>query len=85
MTMSTTPRPAPASLWVRLRAVARGLALVVRTAAGLAAAAPVALLSAVCGTPPGWLQRLGRRVADRYRLGYHDAEDAEVIDEEDCR
>ncbi|MFB4300662.1 hypothetical protein [Actinomadura sp. NTSP31] len=87
MTLSTTPRPIrrDPSLWRRLGAVLRGLGAVLAAVIRPAAAAPAVLLSARFGTPPGWLRRLGRRIADRYRLGYYDAKDAPVIDPEEAR
>ncbi|MFD0685884.1 hypothetical protein [Actinomadura fibrosa] len=86
MTMSHTP-PRPVgpdpSLWARLRAVLRGLWLVAWTVARTAAAAPLALLGARFGISPGWARRLGLRIADRYRLGYHGAREGDVIDDQD--
>lgn len=80
MTISMPPRPVQPnpSLWVRLRAVVRGMATVLT----VLVAAPAALASAVLGTPPGWARRLCQRIADRYRLGYHDAVEADVIDDQ---
>ncbi|MDL4815459.1 hypothetical protein [Actinomadura opuntiae] len=87
MTISTTPRPIrrDPSLWRRLVAVLRGLVAVLAAVTRTAAAAPAVLLSALFGTPPGWLRRLGRRIADRYRLGYHHAHDIDVDDSEEAR
>ncbi|MCP2336124.1 hypothetical protein [Actinomadura rupiterrae] len=88
MTVSHTP-PRPVSpdpsLWARLRAVLRGLVLVVAAVARPVLTAPGALLSAWLGIPPGGARRLGRRVADTYRLGYHGAREGDVIDEEEDR
>lgn len=43
-----------------------------------------ALLTARLGVPRlAWVARVvGREIADEYRRGYHDARDAEVINEE---
>ncbi|MBD2894769.1 hypothetical protein amrb99_36960 [Actinomadura sp. RB99] len=86
MTISTTPRPIrrDPSLWRRLVAVLRGLVGVLVAVLRVTVAAPAALLSALFGTPPGWLRRFGRRIADRYRLGYYDAEDVTVVDAKDA-
>lgn len=87
MTLATTPRPVGPDprLWVRLVAVLRGLWAVLVAFVSMAAAAPAAWLSARVGTPPGWARRTGRRIADRYRLGYHNAREGDVIDEEESR
>lgn len=85
MTLSTTPHPIDPDLRLRARLVAvlRGLWAVLVAVVRLVVTAPAALLSAAVGTPPGWLRRFGRRVADRYRLGYHDAEEGDVIDDQE--
>ncbi|WP_433465813.1 hypothetical protein [Spirillospora sp. CA-128828] len=85
MTLATTPRPVDPDprVWVRLVAVLRGLRAVLVAFTRIAVTAPAALLSARLGTPPGWLRRTGRRIAGRYRLGYHNACEGEVIDDQD--
>ncbi|WP_433464349.1 hypothetical protein [Spirillospora sp. CA-128828] len=85
MTLATTPRPVDPDprLSVRLVAVLRGLWAVFAACTRIAAGAPAAWLSARLGTPPGWLRRTGRRIADKYRLGYHNACEGDVIDDQD--
>lgn len=60
------------------RAVARGLIAVLL----LVLTGVDALATALVGLPPlAWIGRkLGRELADEYRRGYHDAQDAEVIE-----
>jgi hypothetical protein len=62
------------------RAVRRGVAAVV----ALVLTAVDALVTARLGLPRlAWMgRRVGRELAEEYRRGYHDARDAEVIDEE---
>ena len=63
----------------RARATARGLAAAVLLVLG----AIDALVTARFGLPRlAWMsRRVGRGLADEYRRGYHDACDAEVIEE----
>jgi hypothetical protein len=63
----------------RLRDVARGVWFVVV----LLATALDALLTALIGVPPlTWFaRRIGRALADEYRRGYHDAVDADVVED----
>lgn len=64
----------------RLRAIGRGLVAV----AALLLTALDALITARLGLPRlAWVgRRVRREIADEYRRGYHDAQDTEVIDEE---
>lgn len=64
----------------RLRSIGRGLA----AAVALVLTGIDALITARLGIPRlAWLgRRIGREIAGEYRRGYHDARDAEVIDEE---
>lgn len=66
--------------WSRARAVARGLLAML----ALLLTAIDALITARLGLPRlTWAGRIvGRELAAEYRRGYHDARDAEVIDEE---
>ena len=56
-------------------AVLRGVWAVARVLGGALAA----LVSAAVGTPPAWLARLGRQLADEYRAGRVGAIDAEIV------
>lgn len=63
----------------RRRSIGRGMA----AAAALVVTGVDALVTARLGIPRlAWLgRRIGREIADEYRRGYHDARDAEVIEE----
>lgn len=63
----------------RLRSTARGVAAAVLLVLG----AVDALVTARFGLPRlAWIgRRVSREIADEYRCGYHDARDAEVIEE----
>lgn len=75
MTVAMCPPPRRGSL----RDIARGVWFVLV----LLATAVDSLLTALIGVPPlAWFaRRIGHALADEYRRGYHNAVDAEVVED----